>query len=666
MRVQEEKLLIAGQSFQWTPQELGGTVSLYMKDGQYDVLKSTERMFARVRHSSGRSWTVEISARNDFADSDIVDVEKGVLASRTIRPLPDSPLHEVYSITGTVALGNALDDYTALDDTDRYQHRAIRFGWTGRSGFLGEMRIYDAYGDFRTQPRYIKVISDNPFRVQIALDGKFEPAGGVTDVTLEKVDKVKYVKEMGPCLTSEGTQCSTTAEKDNPDKGLREITVTCMKAQRDGWNPALDPGACGGLTEPPKKEVCDLEPCVRYVESKWSECDLNNCVRRRNVQCFRGIEQVSDRVCGGPKPLIEEACLEPCWKAGDWGECEGQTDFLVGTQDTKCHLRGNEMKRTREVTCRRGETQVPEHLCLGTKPKSQEVCNANAPYCYEYLAGPWGPCSGPGSQGECISMKDGDPTYPTSKRNLLCVRDKLPVPLGVCEGFGLRKPATEKICRGELPHCTEFRAGEWSDCYPSPCTNASGKNPGEESFRTREVRCYDGSIGRYVDDGVCEELKDTKPVPDKPCPTIPECERYHEHLGWCRPHDDPDSDDDIPFIYAGGTLISNERECRNACDKYDWCLAYGWKETPNKSERCRLHGSDRSLLEQIAYKGWAENFKSVSGIGAGIPGAGNGSGKTYCYIKKSTCVDEEKCMPPGANRNRGQTTLQPRQRHGTS
>jgi hypothetical protein len=72
-------------------------------------------------------------------------------------------------------------------------------------------------------------------------------------------------------------------------------------------------------------------------------------------------------------------------------------------------------------------------------------------------------------------------------------------------------------------------------------------------------------------------------------------------------------------------------DCEKTCNEKNWCVAYGWKDTPIASERCRLHLKSMDDIDGKKF-GIFNKHSGHPDINECIT-QGNRNATSYCYIK---------------------------------
>ena len=203
------------------------------------------------------------------------------------------------------------------------------------------------------------------------------------------------------------------------------------------------------------------------VWSTWTACGGSTCTqsRARSVTC-------SPPACGGTpcdpatKPAATEtqACPNPAWQTGPWGEWSACSATACGDGGTKT--------RTRSVYCPCGSA-CPE----STKPPSSQTgpCTGNAPRHGAWRASAWGPwiCSAT----SCTLSRT---------RRVICIA---PGCGGNACDPAIKPPTTEEGAECSNPPNPQWEIdpwGPWSRC--SAACDAQGNKT-----RNREVTCSCGS-----------------------------------------------------------------------------------------------------------------------------------------------------------------------------
>lgn len=151
----------------------------------------------------------------------------------------------------------------------------------------------------------------------------------------------------------------------------------------------VDPDLCDLHSRPLYMETCNLEPCVEWQLSEWSQCSTmcGEGTKRRTVECPQ-----PEKCNLESKPKEEMQCnVRPCvdWVAGPWSQCP----VTCGG--------GHQV---RHVKCVNHTSQEPATKCnLGSKPVHRQVCNVED--CPESNSAKFTTCLDKLDSKLCISLK---------------------------------------------------------------------------------------------------------------------------------------------------------------------------------------------------------------------------------------------------------------------
>ncbi|KAL5004959.1 hypothetical protein ScPMuIL_018415 [Solemya velum] len=134
-----------------------------------------------------------------------------------------------------------------------------------------------------------------------------------------------------------------------------------------------------GMETPPLVESCNIQGCLRWNVSDWTECSSGECQgnglaqQNRNVQCIDATNSivVNETECldTGSQPVSLRNCYtsncSAIWNTSDWTQCSGE-----------CGERGYQV---RMISCIWARSGIPAgRSCLRIpRPKTRRKCRSN-------------------------------------------------------------------------------------------------------------------------------------------------------------------------------------------------------------------------------------------------------------------------------------------------
>eukprot|EP00117_Sycon_ciliatum_P031597 scpid2698/ scgid0759/ A disintegrin and metalloproteinase with thrombospondin motifs 20 len=106
--------------------------------------------------------------------------------------------------------------------------------------------------------------------------------------------------------------------------GVQHLRAQCMRYTRNHvWRETKSEGRCRDQPKLASRRCFGLPSnsteCLPrlWLAMQWESCD--NFYRTRQVICYRGGKKVRDSVCGQPKPVTRQACVQ--WNISRWSQC---------------------------------------------------------------------------------------------------------------------------------------------------------------------------------------------------------------------------------------------------------------------------------------------------------------------------------------------------------